>query len=806
VGDAASANELARLGKELFSADLFEQAETIFLDLIRQAPDMATGHLGLARILATDGRRTAAAAAWRKLIQRFPDLVDAKWLFEAGRAELAIGNLADAELLFAQLRHAHRHSALGWQGSLRVAEVCKDDLGIAYWTSELTRRGLAQTTADIAIATLRKIEAESGPAAALAKLEQAAPDIGSVKLALEEMRLRRRAIRDTKDMQALTKRARALAAIWPERRALLADAAMSLAVARDPSAVAFVRSAQHRLSDHPRGLATLAWAAAEEDDLPQARQHYETLLASSYLPALQAPCRDLTRSRAAPVISDAALCLLSVVRDELLLLPAFFRHYRAIGVARFVIVDNGSTDGSLEWLADQPDVELWQCPQGFRAAHGGMRWINHLMDVVDAQWALYVDADEFIVLPSEISDLPAFTALLDAQGCDAAAGFMLDMHPRRWADLQGFASGDDPGVACPLFTDDYCMVGDVASPWFDVAGGVRAVQFGTAERLRKVPLLRIASGVRYLDSHSTTPVRTAVNRFAMLHYKMIKEVAAAPVAARNTERSRGSQARQECFRREILGNMDRDIGGTVFEARQLFATHHLLKAGASTGREALNLASLPTPTNTEDDRFRRVDAAIRSALTDAIARDEAELAAQGVHIQRLYLEAASFVRPRDTAFAAAVRQHLPDQECVVFRAGVGALALTLALDGRPVIAVEASRARRRTIVEAAVHLGVAIRVVAPDTLHELAPEDGAVLIIAGVKRADDVPWDLLRAEYFRAILFHEELAWADQSAEQARNDRLHHLGLEPPIAIRKSLLLALRQDGTTFEATSGGLP
>jgi hypothetical protein len=41
------------------------------------------------------------------------------------------------------------------------------------------------------------------------------------------------------------------------------------------------------------------------------------------------------------------------VRNEILRLPQTLAHYRKIGVARFFIVDNGSTDGTREILAAQ---------------------------------------------------------------------------------------------------------------------------------------------------------------------------------------------------------------------------------------------------------------------------------------------------------------------------------------------------------------------------------------------------------------------------------------------------------------------
>ena len=47
------------------------------------------------------------------------------------------------------------------------------------------------------------------------------------------------------------------------------------------------------------------------------------------------------------------------VRNEALRLPSTLRHHREFGVHRFFVVDNGSTDGTLDLLAKEPDVHVF---------------------------------------------------------------------------------------------------------------------------------------------------------------------------------------------------------------------------------------------------------------------------------------------------------------------------------------------------------------------------------------------------------------------------------------------------------------
>jgi hypothetical protein len=56
------------------------------------------------------------------------------------------------------------------------------------------------------------------------------------------------------------------------------------------------------------------------------------------------------------------ILLFSTVRNERVRLPYFLTYYRRLGIDHFLIVDNGSDDGTREYLADQPDVSRLVTP------------------------------------------------------------------------------------------------------------------------------------------------------------------------------------------------------------------------------------------------------------------------------------------------------------------------------------------------------------------------------------------------------------------------------------------------------------
>ncbi|MCA0929713.1 glycosyltransferase family 2 protein [Ruegeria profundi] len=242
----------------------------------------------------------------------------------------------------------------------------------------------------------------------------------------------------------------------------------------------------------------------------------------------------------------------TTLRNEITRLPWFFRHYRALGVDHFLVVDNGSDDGCVEFLLEQPDVSLWQTSASYRAARYGLDWLTWLqMRYGHGHWTLMVDADELLIYPDhDQNPLRDLTAALERRGQMALGALMLDLYPKGPLGAQSYKPGTDPTKVLDWF-DAGPYRAQRQSPMGNlwVRGGVRERMFFTGQprkspTLNKIPLVRWSRRYAYVNStHSALPrhLNAAYDgpgadapSGVLLHTKFLPEV----VAKSGSEKSR----------------------------------------------------------------------------------------------------------------------------------------------------------------------------------------------------------------------------------------------------------------------------
>jgi len=241
---------------------------------------------------------------------------------------------------------------------------------------------------------------------------------------------------------------------------------------------------------------------------------------------------DFRRLDARPLpVGNKEVRAFMVVRNERLRLPAVLEHHRRLGVDRFFVVDNDSTDGTVEFLLDQPDLHVFQSRDSFAASQCGYAWTNTLLEMFGADgWCLTIDADEHFIYPHyEDMGLHSLCAMLDATGARAMFTLFLDMYSDQTIQQTAYKAGASLMETCPFFDAlPYRCVQAEHFPSLQIYGGVRERVFWNKDEgshpptLSQIPLVRWQSGMRYLlCRHAMTPVPLSPVTGALLHYKFL---------------------------------------------------------------------------------------------------------------------------------------------------------------------------------------------------------------------------------------------------------------------------------------------
>lgn len=139
---------------------------------------------------------------------------------------------------------------------------------------------------------------------------------------------------------------------------------------------------------------------------------------------------NVCRLTTANICGGGQLTVVCTERNEKARIGAFLEHYRGIGIKHFLICDNDSTDGTLEYLKEQRDVTLFYTREQYNSQHK-TAWNNRMMaSCGDDMWYLVVDADEFAWAPELCEmDINQYVERLLAKQIFAVKAIMLELYP-----------------------------------------------------------------------------------------------------------------------------------------------------------------------------------------------------------------------------------------------------------------------------------------------------------------------------------------------------------------------------------------
>lgn len=219
---------------------------------------------------------------------------------------------------------------------------------------------------------------------------------------------------------------------------------------------------------------------------------------------------------------SSKVILICIVKNDLLKMKNLIQHHRKIGIKHFAILDNGSSDGTVEWLKNQNDVDLFHVQDKY-TTNRREAWVNKLIAYYGLKkWYLILDSDElFAFYKMESRNIEYLIDYCKEHSIDRMRAVMIDMY-----GSNSFYSANEES--------DYlakCKYFDINSYKYEnrdvvdlITGGPRSRIFNQKPWLTKYPLCYFEEGDIQGKSHFLFPYKKNKNTkcySAILHYKFL---------------------------------------------------------------------------------------------------------------------------------------------------------------------------------------------------------------------------------------------------------------------------------------------
>ncbi len=232
----------------------------------------------------------------------------------------------------------------------------------------------------------------------------------------------------------------------------------------------------------------------------------------------------ITKKKKNDFNSHSIPIVICVVKDEIIRIKQFLKHYRKLGINQFAIIDNDSSDGTEQLLQMQDDVHLYSIKDQYSSAKR-VAWINKIMMKYGYnRWYLIADSDELInYIGSENKRISELIKYAELKGYKRILGLQVDFY----TESEIFSLKDDQidWHQCKYFDlNTYEIQFNEKCIWY--VGGPRKRVLDTYSLLTKYPLIYLTEEDLNISSHYLYPYEKNFITECLLcicHYEFINK-------------------------------------------------------------------------------------------------------------------------------------------------------------------------------------------------------------------------------------------------------------------------------------------
>ena len=226
-------------------------------------------------------------------------------------------------------------------------------------------------------------------------------------------------------------------------------------------------------------------------------------------------------------INNNSIILLSVLRNERLFLKYLIEYYKNLDITHFIFIDNGSNDGSFEYLLTNSDLNcaLYRTKDSYKENTFGVKWIEKLLlEKCQNCWCLVVDMDELFMM-DKFDTLRELRAEMEKKNRNISFSLMVELYPRDLEKVEKYEEGENflnHSTYYDRFNGLYHFFpSTLKSPYDYICGGMRRRVYHISPLLSKKVFFKynFFSTYRwYSGFHCLTPKKDKISKPLRLRY------------------------------------------------------------------------------------------------------------------------------------------------------------------------------------------------------------------------------------------------------------------------------------------------